>query len=258
MNYPLKPNPSLHAETKTWKRSGWVLFAAVLAVVLTARLGFWQLGRAEEKIAWQAEVDALAAKPELLSSDLMAQPDLWQQTHRRVRLHGTWLTDKTVLLDNRNHQGQAGFWVLTPLQWQPGEVVWVQRGWVARDPVSAHRSGPFQTPQEAVDITARIAASPTAMTVLKDSPPVAEGSMLILNNLDKAQMQAMVQSHVSGFAVELGDNSEGLRRDWPLVAATADKNQAYAFQWFALSALVAGLYVWFQWIRPSAHATHNT
>ena len=53
MNYPLKPNPSLHRETKSWKRSGWVLFAAVLAVVLTARLGFWQLGLAEEKIAWQ-------------------------------------------------------------------------------------------------------------------------------------------------------------------------------------------------------------
>ena len=71
----------------------------------------------------QAEVDALAAKPELLSSDLMAQPDLWQQTHRRVRLHGTWLTEKTVLLDNRNHQCQSGFWVLTPLQWQPGVFV---------------------------------------------------------------------------------------------------------------------------------------
>jgi surfeit locus 1 family protein len=28
------------------------------------------------------------------------------------------------------------------------------------------------------------------------------------------------------------------------------KHHGYAFQWFALSALIAGLYVWFQLLRP--------
>jgi surfeit locus 1 family protein len=28
------------------------------------------------------------------------------------------------------------------------------------------------------------------------------------------------------------------------------KHQGYAFQWFALCALISGLYVWFQLIRP--------
>ena len=244
MNYPFKPDPTLQGKTKTWKRSGWVLSAAVVVVAVTTRLGFWQLGRAEEKIAWQAKVDAMATQPELLSVNLEAQPDGWKQTHRRVRLQGTWLADKTVLLDNRNHRGQAGFWVLTPLQWQPGEVVWVQRGWVARDPVSASRALSFQTPGHSVEIIGRIADSPTPMTVLKNSEPIENNGMPIRNNLDLAGMQALVSVPVRGFVVQLGEDSDGLRRDWPVVSATADKNKAYAFQWFALSALAAGLYVW--------------
>ena len=33
-------------------------------------------------------------------------------------------------------------------------------------------------------------------------------------------------------------------------AAGVHKHYGYAFQWFALSALILGLYVWFQLIRP--------
>ena len=65
-----------------------------------------------------------------------------------------------------------------------------------------------------------------------------------------SQMQALVVDNVSGLMVQTGEASEGLRRDWPVVALSADKNKGYAFQWFALCALIAGLYLWFQWIQP--------
>jgi surfeit locus 1 family protein len=44
--------------------------------------------------------------------------------------------------------------------------------------------------------------------------------------------------------------ADGLRRDWPVVDAGLGKHYGYAFQWFGLSALFAGLYVWFQLLRP--------
>jgi surfeit locus 1 family protein len=43
---------------------------------------------------------------------------------------------------------------------------------------------------------------------------------------------------------------DGLRRDWPKPAANVHKHYGYALQWFALSALVIGLYVWFQLVHP--------
>jgi len=43
---------------------------------------------------------------------------------------------------------------------------------------------------------------------------------------------------------------DGLLRQWPRPAADVHKHYGYAFQWFALSALILGLYVWFQLIRP--------
>jgi surfeit locus 1 family protein len=43
---------------------------------------------------------------------------------------------------------------------------------------------------------------------------------------------------------------DGLLRDWPALDAGVAKHHGYAFQWFALSALLVVLYVWFQLIAP--------
>ena len=43
---------------------------------------------------------------------------------------------------------------------------------------------------------------------------------------------------------------DGLLRQWPRPAAGVHKHYGYAFQWFSLSALILGLYAWFQLIRP--------
>jgi surfeit locus 1 family protein len=43
---------------------------------------------------------------------------------------------------------------------------------------------------------------------------------------------------------------DGLQRDWPAPSLGMAKNQAYAAQWFALSALMVALYVWYQVVKP--------
>jgi surfeit locus 1 family protein len=45
-------------------------------------------------------------------------------------------------------------------------------------------------------------------------------------------------------------SGDGLLRQWPKPAVDIQKHYGYAFQWFALCALLAGLYVWFQLLRP--------
>ena len=49
---------------------------------------------------------------------------------------------------------------------------------------------------------------------------------------------------------QTGDDEGPLRRQWPLPATDVQKHHGYAFQWFALCTLVAGLYLWFQIIQP--------
>jgi surfeit locus 1 family protein len=90
-----------------------------------------------------------------------------------------------------------------------------------------------------------------------EAAPTSTEPPVIKANLDSAQMQALVNDNVNALVIQTGPNSDGLRRDWPVVAQTADKNKGYAFQWFALSALIAALYFWFQWIQPLRHARQN-
>lgn len=240
-------------------RSLLVLCAAVVGTAVTLRLGWWQLSRAEEKIGLQTRIDAQTQREPLSAPSLLQNPALWAQEHRRVVLEGQWLSDKTVYLDNRSHRGRPGFWVMTPLLWSPGQVVWVQRGWVARDPVSATQAAPVQTPHHLVRVEARIAPAPSHLTELgvTDAVNSPNQPLRIRANLALTDMQAMVAEQVNAVVVQTGPDSEGLSRDWPAVALTADKNKAYAFQWFALSGLIVVLCVWFQWIGPWRHAKEN-
>ena len=237
-----------------WPRT-LVFLAAVVFALLTARLGLWQLSRAQEKLTLQHDIDVQSALPALRGEELLQDPTLWQSLHRRVVLQGNWLTDKTVYLDNRVHQGQSGFWVLTPLRWTQGQVIWVQRGWVVRDPVHSDKAAAVDAPQGDIVINGRISGPLSHMDELKQlAPRVTASGLRIQANLDMHQMQDMAPDKVSAVVVQTDSDSDGLRRDWLVVAASADKNKAYALQWFALSGLITLLYVWFQWIRPPRHA----
>ena len=58
----------------------------------------------------------------------------------------------------------------------------------------------------------------------------------------------------AGDSAQVGDL---LQRQWPAPAADVSKNQGYALQWFALCALIIGLYVWFQLLRPRFARPHG-
>lgn len=248
------PASSKHGNAR-WRF--WIVtVAAVAGVVITLRLGVWQLSRADEKLTLQAQIMAQSQQTPLQATEALGDPQQWLQTHRPVELTGQWLIEKTIYLDNRNHHGKPGFWVMTPLRWSPGQVVWVQRGWVQRDLRDARKAGPVFTPSGDISLQGRIAPALSQMVELASSetPSPMAGEPVIQANLDMAQMKALVNDNVSALVIQMGQDTDGLRRDWPVISLTADKNKGYAFQWFALSALIAMLYLWFQWIQPLRHA----
>jgi cytochrome oxidase assembly protein ShyY1 len=50
--------------------------------------------------------------------------------------------------------------------------------------------------------------------------------------------------------VQTGPGSEGLQRAWPAVNLGVEKHYGYALQWFGMAALMALLYLWFQFLKP--------
>jgi surfeit locus 1 family protein len=51
--------------------------------------------------------------------------------------------------------------------------------------------------------------------------------------------------------------SDGLLRQWAQPSLGVEKHHGYAFQWFALSALTAGLWLWFQVLQPRRRASQQ-
>ncbi|MEX8496014.1 SURF1 family protein [Sphaerotilus sp.] len=233
-----------------------ILLATVIGVVGTARLGVWQLDRATQKIERQALLDARLQLPELAAADLARTPDeVEAQTQRRIRLQGRWMVRATLFLDNRPMDGRVGFHVVTPLLLADGTAVLVERGWAPRNALRREDLPPVKTPDaEAVTVVARIIPNPSR---LFDFGGVESGP--IRQNLDIAA--AARESGLSLRPVALlqteGPPDEGLLRHWAAPSVGVDKHHGYAAQWFALSTLMAGLYVWFQLIRPRRQAASH-
>jgi len=228
-----------------------VLLATLVGVAATARLGAWQLDRAAQKEALQQALDERGALRELPATDLAAtEQEAATQHYRRIRLHGRWLGDRTVFLDNRQMNGRPGFFVVTPLQLAGSSgAVLVQRGWAPRDPADRTRLPPVSTPPGEVEVTGHIAPPPARLYELGDA-----ASGVIRQNLDLSAFAretglALAPLSVVQHAAPAGPD-DGLMRQWPRPAVDVHKHYGYAFQWFALCALMAGLYVWFQLVRP--------
>jgi len=231
----------------------WVVtVAALLTVALTFSLGQWQLRRAAQKEALQASLDqksqvAPLGNAQLAGLAVMNPPALAALSDRRVDITGQWQAAQTVYLDNRPMNGRPGFWVMTPLQLSgTDKVVLVQRGWIPRDFVDRSRLAPVETSSQEVRLQGRMAPAPAKLYAFKGAD-----AGLIRQNLDIGALAAETGLPLLPVLVlQTGPASEGLQREWAAPNAGIDKHLGYAFQWFGLSALVLGLYVWFQWIVP--------
>jgi len=230
------------------RRRRWiVLAAAVASVLLTARLGVWQLDRAAQKEAMGAAIAARAHAGEVDTAGLARDEATAVLQHwKPVQLQGRWLAERTVFLDNRQMGGRPGFFVVTPLLLAPGDAVLVQRGWVPRDAEQRTRLPAVPTPGGTVQVSGRIAPPPSRLFAFA---PDAPGT--IRQNLDLDAFSKEIGIPLRPLSVQQGPGpQDGLQRDWPQPAVDVSKHYGYAFQWFALATLIAGLYVWFQLLRP--------
>lgn len=191
----------------------WVVALAAAACAAGIALGNWQARRADDKRALGANVQHIA-------------------------VHGEFLPERTVLLDNKVRHHRAGYEVVTPLRLAEGIHVLVNRGWIEA-PARREQLPEVTTPRGRVRVEGIMQAHlPRPMKVgAPQKGPVRQ-------RVELKEFAAETGLPLQAFVIEQHRGiADGLLREWPKPGAGAEKHQAYSFQWYSLAglALVLGL-----------------
>jgi len=234
--------------------------AALVGIVLMLALGNWQSGRAQDKLDLQRRLsDAAAIAPIMLTATAAANPAALR--YRQVRIVGRWQPEGVVYLENRMHAGQAGFYVLMPLLIDAGDggspaVAIVNRGWLPRHGRDRTAIAPHITPVGTVVLDGYVLDNEPKLMELGAAPPGKLGGLWQNFDFDAwfqasglTPLRLIVRQNAQAGATA-GVMADGLVRDWPQAGANLtdqiSKHRGYAFQWYSLAALLAGLALFFE------------
>lgn len=216
-------------------RPGFVPSVAALAMVaLTLSLSSWQTRRGDEKAARQALLDSRSLAPvlEVTGAERASDPILF----RRVRAQGVFMAETQFFVDNRQHGGRAGFHVITPLQLSRGEVLLVNRGWIAR--TSAYPAPPEVAVPSGAQVVEGLASLPPKR-VLELSSQVVSGR--VWQNLSVERYAALSAKPVVPVVVLAA--YPGLVPVQEKPDAGEAKHREYALTWLSLAITTVVLWV---------------
>ncbi len=219
---------------------GWPLWLFTLTLLpLLIWLGIWQLDRAEQKRALQAQIDAshnASAQP--LVAFETAGPPAWQP----LLLSGQFDVQHVWLLDNRLRDGQPGVEVLQVFHDQASDRrVLVNRGWLYW--LDRSQLPAIATPQGQIQLQVERLPDPERGFTLNS--PTTAGWPKLVGSIDLPAFTAQANISMQPWLVRLQPGSaSALRLDWPPMPMSASKHTGYAVQWFAMAAMLLILFIW--------------
>jgi len=201
-------------------------------------LGQWQWSKAETKTALAERYGQAGRLSTLNWAEAMALGDA--ALYRRVRLQGSFAAEFRILLDNRVSHGRAGYHAVVPMRLDPGGAVLVNLGWL---PTGDRRQLPEIVPPTGTQTVEGLLVPARARYLeLAD----AGGAGRLWQNLDLARYRVWFGAELPDRLLLRTDSAaDGLVRDWPAPDAGVAKHRAYAGQWFSLSGLSVGLWLYF-------------
>jgi len=212
--------------------------AAILLIVVFAKLGSWQLDRAAEKNDLAAMFEAAATHRTILGGEEVAPFEL-------VEIQGHYLPEHQILIDNIVRDARVGYFVVTALEYDPDQpLLLINRGWLAK--TNAARDG--------VDIavasdvrTLRGRAGHLPRVGIRSGEPFAGGPdwprVAVYPTLDDVAKQ--LDRDVLPYILWLDSAAQdGFVRNWMPRQAGPMMHYGYAFQWFALCLTVVAISVW--------------
>jgi surfeit locus 1 family protein len=215
-----------------------LLFGLVLATLVFAALGTWQVHRLQWKLDLIQRVEARLA----LEPVPMPAPTGWasinsaDDEYKRVAVSGHFLNDKEAHVVASTERG-PGFWVMTPFVLGDGTVVIVNRGFVPGDRRDASARSDGQIAGETF-VTGLLRLSEASSWILRRNDPEKNRWY----RRDPREIgEARGLSNVAPFFIDADatPNPGG----WPLGGMTrvqfSNSHLVYAITWFALAVMAA-------------------
>ena len=209
---------------------------SIFFVIVFVFLGAWQIERAAHK---EGLLQAFNAEQESPPIRLTSQSPDWS----RVFVDGIFDSSRQILIDNQIHKGRVGYKIFTPFRFDDNKIVLVDRGWIAQ---GQSRS---DLPQlKILEKKSRIIA-----TVTSPEQGVLAGSELLTNEWPRVSQTKAVEVIASAFKEPILDIvlvlDPGSSQIIEFIqikpfAITPVKHYGYAMQWFTMSIVLLGMFLY--------------
>ena len=201
-------------------------------------LSYWQHQRAKLKQSLQDFATANQSKEPLDLSKGFSEDQLrW----RKATVVGTYAVDEQFLIDNRVHNHQAGFYVITPLQLENDTWILVNRGWM-KAPTTRNQIAAPTAVSTTVTVTGLLKPDDADAFELADD----EGKNNIWQNL-KIERWAKQYNRTTIPVVLLANNAENKEDNLVPVDFVPDYRAAtsrgYRLQWLMFAVIIACGYI---------------
>lgn len=221
-------------------RLWWGHVLMLVAVVAATLLGFWQVE------AWQDRRDAeardLTAVEPVPLTEVLGPNDPFpgDKVGQPVTVSGTWLSDATVFVEGREHDGDDGYWAVTPLLLDDGAAIPVVLGWVESPEAEPDW---WQGPADLVGWL-----QPSEGTGATDQDPTDD----VLPQLRTADLVQLIDEDLYGGYVVARDGIAGLPAadlaQLPEASRfTAVRNLLYGLEWWVFGGFA--VFLWWRWVR---------
>lgn len=222
----------------------WLPFVAgAILVIQFAGLGVWQISRGLGKLDVNRAYENSSS-----FSNFYNGADV--RSYQALKASGRFDSQRQILLDNIIINSRIGFYVLTPLVLAEDEpLLLVNRGWIEKTSVQPDMAALADRTRLNEDkittVRGRVGSLPkpgmrmgNAMEAGFDWPRIAVYPA-------RADIEAALGQPIHAFVLLMDpDDSDGFLRQWVPSEMGPGKHFAYAFQWFAMGAVLAGLLVW--------------
>lgn len=220
-----------------------LLITTFLFLILLS-LGFWQIGRLNEKNALIRQIHSELSKPTPpLPQNFTATVN---DAYSKYKMHGRFLPGKDMLLysSNPHHPERHGYFIMTPFVLDEGRVILINRGWA---PQSLARNLPSSLDQG----LERASSSIDAMVMLPKLPSIfipkndAQRNVWIYVDLKAMEDFAAVPIEQGFYMVLI--NGDDLPKELTIkrpedFLQIRNDHLWYAVTWFSLAFAVAIIY----------------
>ena len=222
-------------------RRPWLAIALLAGVAaLCVSLGFWQLGRADERRAAAQRFDAAL---ELPPARLRTGDDADERLrYRKVEATGRFVPDHQFLLDNVVRDRVVGYYVLTPFAPDDGGLwLMVNRGWLPAD--LDRRVLPDVSvddrPRSIDGVLDQLPAPGLRLgeeAVIDRDEAVSVTSFPTIESLERALGRPLYRYQLLLDA----EQPDGYARDFPAPGLAPERHIEYAVQWWLFGTIAGG------------------